>query len=118
MAYITFKGEKPRRLRFGFNAMGFLTSAHGISDITVLVADLEKGYISNFSILMEAFLVGDNEGLSTEKLNDLLDDFIADEGLEKLGKLIEETMQESAIFKDAARKKAKAGKKNKKNKKK
>ena len=107
MAFITLKDDKPRRLRFGFNSMAYLQSVHNISDIQKFILDMSKGHFYNFAVLIEACLSSDNEGLNTKMINDKLDDFIADHGMEKLSELITEVIEESSVFKDANKKKAK-----------
>jgi hypothetical protein len=106
MAFITFKNDKPRQLRFGFNSMAYLKSAHKIEKIQDLFSMIESGDLTMVSVLIEACLVGDNDNLDTKKLNFMLDDYMQDHGFDSLMKIVKETVEDSAIFKEGNKKKS------------
>jgi hypothetical protein len=99
--------DRPRQMRFGFNAIAFLRTAHNIETLETLFTSMSKGDLSSVLILVEACLVGDNAGLTTEALGFMLDEFIEKNSMEKLTELLKETINNSMLAKDLNKKKAK-----------
>lgn len=96
--------DKPRRLRFGFSAFGHLKDVYGITEIEPFFKGLEKGDLTVIPKLVDACLSCDYDGLSKEKVNILLDEYLEKNGLDGITKVINEVITESAIFKEAKKK--------------
>ena len=104
--------DRPRQMRFGFNAIAFLRTAHNVETLDKLFTSMSKGDLSSVLMLVEACLVGDNTGLTSEGLGFLLDEYIEKNSMEKLTEILKETISNSMLAKDMNKKKAKAKEKN------
>lgn len=104
MAFIQL--DKPRRLRFGFSAFDYLKTVFGAEGIEDFFKTLHKGDLTVIANFLEACISGDNEGLDLKKFKDMLDDYIEKNGFEKLTHLMNEVIEESALFKEMKKKQA------------
>lgn len=108
MAFIQL--DKTRRLRFGFSAFSYLKDVYGAESIEDFFKTLHKGDLTVISNFIEACISGDNEGLDLKKFKDMLDDYMEKNGIEKLMALMNETIEESALFKEMKKKQAEQAK--------
>jgi hypothetical protein len=109
MAFIQL--DRPRRLRFGFSAFDYLKTVFGAVGIEDFFKNLNKGDLTVVSNFVEACISGDNDGLDLKNFKNLLDDFVEKNGIDKLMELINETIEESALFKEMKKKESEQAKK-------
>ena len=109
MAFIQL--DKPRRLKFGFNALEYIETKTGIDNIDDVFKLLEKGKISVLKTILEACMIGDNLNIDSLLFGDMLDEYLDKHGLDKLGDVLKETMEESAFIKASKKQSAKEKKK-------
>jgi len=110
--------DKPRRLKFGFNAMEHLKLHFGFKNPMQAFVEMEEGDVSILKAILESCLVGDNDGLNSVLIGDLMDNYLDQFGLDKFQEVLKVAIEESAWFRAAKKQAAKAEKEAKANKKK
>jgi len=105
MAFIDL--DRPRKLKLGFNSLAFLKSEHGFKNFQDVFKEMQLGDITLIPVFLQALMIGDHEGLDSSQINNLLDDYIDKNGVEKLKDILQEAVTESSFVKGLDSKKKK-----------
>ena len=106
--------DRPRKLKFGFNALEFIETKLEIDHIDLVFKLLENGKLSIIKTLLEACMIGDNINptISSDVFGDMLDEYLDKHGLDKLTEVLKATIEESS-FANASKKQMEKDKKKK-----
>jgi hypothetical protein len=106
----TIQLDRPRKIKFGFNAIGHMKSNFGITNPMEAFQGMENGDLSIIKMFIECCLIGDDEGLTSNAVGDYMDAIDFD----KLADIMKEAVEESSWFQSAKKKAAKGKKTGKK----